>query len=150
MFGAPLTAPLLAATPPLGALGWLALLAMAAAGWWLSRRSAPVARAQTIGLGPKHAVHVLELAGRRWLIGTGPGGPPSLLAELEVPAAGPTEPAAGLPPAVSVGTTGGSPARPGWVEPALGPTLVPCAPARPPGPPLAPPAPVRPQGVDAA
>lgn len=43
-------------------------------------------RAQTVvGLTPGHALHVVELAGRRMLIGTGPSGPPSLLLELPEP-----------------------------------------------------------------
>lgn len=44
-------------------------------------------RPQTvIGLTPAHALHVVEVAGRRLLVGTGPSGPPRLLLELPDPA----------------------------------------------------------------
>lgn len=52
---------------------------------WLRRRL------ETQGLGPggrsvrltaEHAVHVVHVDGRRWMIGTGPAGSPTLLAEL--------------------------------------------------------------------
>ncbi|MEZ4450765.1 MAG: flagellar biosynthetic protein FliO [Nannocystaceae bacterium] len=36
-----------------------------------------------IGLGGQHRLHVLEVDGRRLLVGTGPSGPPSLLCELD-------------------------------------------------------------------
>lgn len=36
-----------------------------------------------IRLSPEHVVHVVEVEGRRWLVGTGPGAAPSLIAELE-------------------------------------------------------------------
>lgn len=35
-----------------------------------------------VGLTPAHALHVVEVDGRRLLVGTGPGGPPRLLMEL--------------------------------------------------------------------
>lgn len=36
-----------------------------------------------IGLGGQHRLHVLEIDGRRLLVGTGPSGAPSLLCELD-------------------------------------------------------------------
>lgn len=40
-----------------------------------------------IALGAGHRLHVVELEGRRLLVGTGPSGPPNLLTELaELPA----------------------------------------------------------------
>jgi|GEM_PF-1763293 len=42
---------------------------------------------KVIALGAGHRLHVIELEGRRLLVGTGPSGPPTLLAELaELPA----------------------------------------------------------------
>lgn len=38
----------------------------------------------------QHALHVVEVEGRRLLVGTGPGGAPSLVAELE-PASAPVD-----------------------------------------------------------
>ncbi|MCY1066807.1 hypothetical protein OV090_18675 [Nannocystis sp. RBIL2] len=55
---------------------------------WLGRgvRGGRHERAQTVvGLTPAHALHVVEVAGRRLLVGTGPGGPPNLLLELPDP-----------------------------------------------------------------
>ena len=55
---------------------------------WLGRgmRGSRRERAQTVvGLTPAHALHVVEVAGRRLLVGTGPGGPPNLLLELPDP-----------------------------------------------------------------
>ena len=37
---------------------------------------------QTVALTGQHAIHVVEIAGRRMLIGTGPSGAPKVLAEL--------------------------------------------------------------------
>ncbi|MFO7561654.1 MAG: flagellar biosynthetic protein FliO [Enhygromyxa sp.] len=37
---------------------------------------------QTLALTGQHAIHVVEIAGRRLLLGTGPGGAPQVLAEL--------------------------------------------------------------------
>lgn len=43
--------------------------------------------AKVIALGSGHRLHVVELEGRRLLVGTGPSGPPQLLTELaELPA----------------------------------------------------------------
>lgn len=50
------------------------------------RRGASVRREQArvvIGLTPGHALHVVDVAGRRLLVGTGPSGAPRLLLELE-------------------------------------------------------------------
>mgnify|MGYP000116587324 CR=1 FL=1 len=42
---------------------------------------------RVIALGAGHRLHVVELEGRRLLVGTGPSGPPQLLTELaELPA----------------------------------------------------------------
>ena len=66
------------------ALSWLVLLLAA-----LSRRLAQAGRGrETVALTGQHAVHVVEIAGRRLLVGTGPSGAPRVLAELgEVEAA---------------------------------------------------------------
>ena len=37
---------------------------------------------ETVALTGQHAVHVVEIAGRRLLVGTGPSGAPRVLAEL--------------------------------------------------------------------
>jgi flagellar protein FliO/FliZ len=36
-----------------------------------------------VGLSPRHSVHVLRVGGRTLLVGTGPQGPPALIAELD-------------------------------------------------------------------
>jgi hypothetical protein len=51
---------------------------------------------QTVVLTGQHAIHVVEIAGRRLLVGTGPSGAPRVLAEL-----GEAEAAAYEPPAPS-------------------------------------------------
>ena len=50
----------------------------------LARLTRGGARAATkvIALGSGHRLHVVELEGRRLLIGTGPSGPPNLVTEL--------------------------------------------------------------------
>jgi len=50
----------------------------------LARLTRGPARAaqKVIALGAGHRLHVLEIEGRRLLIGTGPSGPPNLLTEL--------------------------------------------------------------------
>jgi hypothetical protein len=56
---------------------------------WLGRgaRVRGQARPRTVvGLTPAHALHVVEVDGRRLLVGTGPSGPPRLLMELAEPA----------------------------------------------------------------
>jgi hypothetical protein len=59
----------------------LALLVLLSA---LNRRSRGRSGAgrQTVALTGQHAVHVVEIAGRRLLVGTGPSGAPRVLAEL--------------------------------------------------------------------
>ncbi|MCR9162211.1 MAG: hypothetical protein ACE37F_29145 [Nannocystaceae bacterium] len=63
----------------------LVLGALLVAALWMRRRL------EQAGLGPgghsvrlttEHAVHVVTVEGRRWMIGTGPAGSPTLLAEL--------------------------------------------------------------------
>ena len=52
------------------------------------RGGAPGQGRQTVALTGQHALHVVEIAGRRLLVGTGPSGAPRVLAELgevEVP-----------------------------------------------------------------
>jgi hypothetical protein len=50
-------------------------------------RGANKQRQKIIPLGAGHRLHVVELEGRRLLVGTGPSGPPQLLTELaELPA----------------------------------------------------------------
>ncbi|MEM6294968.1 MAG: hypothetical protein AAGA54_27095 [Myxococcota bacterium] len=62
----------------------LVLVALLGVAVWLRRRVdgqgwGPGTR---VRLTPEHAVHVVTVEGRRWMIGTGPGGAPALLAEL--------------------------------------------------------------------
>lgn len=57
------------------------LLATVAGLVWWTRRT-PASHGEAIRLSAEHAVHVVDVAGRRWLIGTGPAGPPALIAEL--------------------------------------------------------------------
>lgn len=50
---------------------------------WLRGRGGPRGEAtRSIRLSGEHAVHVIEVSGQRFLVGTGPGGAPSLLTEL--------------------------------------------------------------------
>lgn len=66
-------------------LGAVALLAL----WAQGRRGLPGgASRRTVPLGGGQALHVVELEGRRLVIGTGPGAAPRLLTELEAPASG--------------------------------------------------------------
>jgi hypothetical protein len=69
-----------------GALTALGLLlgAVALLGLWGQgrRRLAGGVQRQTVPLGAGQALHVVELEGRRLVIGTGPGAAPRLLAEL--------------------------------------------------------------------
>lgn len=60
-------------------LGVVALLAL----WAQGRRGlAGAASRRTVPLGAGQALHVVELEGRRLVIGTGPGAAPRLLTEL--------------------------------------------------------------------
>jgi len=76
----------LAGTGTLTTLGML-LGGVALAGLWLQnrRRGTPGVRRQTVSLGGQHALNVIELEGRRLLVGTGPGAAPHLLTELRAP-----------------------------------------------------------------
>lgn len=69
-------------------------IAMVAAGLFLAllvllrltRRTRSM-RGQPISLTSTHRLHVVEIEGRRLLVGTGPSGPPQLISELaELPA----------------------------------------------------------------
>lgn len=72
-------------------LGAAALLALWAQG---RRRPGLGVQRHTVPLGAGQALHVVELEGRRLLIGTGPGAAPQLLTEL---ASSPPEPRAASP-----------------------------------------------------
>ena len=48
----------------------------------LGNRGSGARSRAVVALTQQHALHVVALEGRRFLIGTGPGGPPSLLREL--------------------------------------------------------------------
>ena len=66
----------------------LALGLVSAALWWLGRRvNGPQGRAaspsQSIRLNASDSLHVIEIEGRRLLVGTGAGAPPRLICELE-------------------------------------------------------------------
>lgn len=67
-------------------LGVIALLALWGQGRWRGMGAAP---RRTVPLGGGQALHVVELEGRRLVIGTGPGSAPRLLTELG--ARGPSE-----------------------------------------------------------
>lgn len=61
------------------------LLGLLAAALWLRRRvdaQRVGERGRSIRLTGEHAVHVVGVEGRRFVFGTGPGGAPTLLAEL--------------------------------------------------------------------
>ena len=62
-------------------LGAVALLGLWAQG---QRRMGSRVPRQTVSLGAGQALHVVELEGRRLVIGTGPGAAPRLLTELAV------------------------------------------------------------------
>lgn len=66
----------------------LVLVAVLAGAVWLRRRMEQGDLGQSgrsVRLTGEHAVHVVTVEGRRWMIGTGPAGPPTLLAELPAP-----------------------------------------------------------------
>lgn len=66
------------------------LLVVVLLGWWIQGRrrlGSVVHDRRTIALGASHALHVIELEGRRLLVGTGPGAAPRLLTELGLPVA---------------------------------------------------------------
>lgn len=85
-----------------GLLVALLLLVLLRRGSAASRRERP---RSVVTLTPGHALHVVDVAGRRLLVGTGPSGPPSLLLELQDPA---------VPPWAGQLDVGGS--APPWVE----------------------------------
>ncbi len=85
----------------------LALLALLAATLWLRRRVESQALGpggRSVRLTAEHAVHVVHIEGRRWMIGTGPAGSPTLLAELPSPLGSPVPESAG---SSTRGATGG-------------------------------------------
>lgn len=57
--------------------------------WW--RAGGDVAAPRQITLSAEHTLHVVEVEGRRFLVGTGPAAAPSLLSELAPAASGPEE-----------------------------------------------------------
>ncbi|MCA9652483.1 MAG: hypothetical protein H6712_23325 [Myxococcales bacterium] len=74
----------LAGAGPLTTLGLLAGAVALLALWARTRRlESSGVRRQTVSLGGQHALHVIELEGRRLVVGTGPGAAPRLLTELE-------------------------------------------------------------------
>lgn len=77
---------LLAASSP---IAWIQLGALVAGAAGIAvvvqRRRAGGPRPQSIALTGQHAVHVVEAAGQRLVIGTGPGSAPSLLCRLDPP-----------------------------------------------------------------
>lgn len=71
----------------------LVLCALLFAALWMRRRLEQGAGGgQSVRLTGEHSVHVVTVEGRRWMLGTGPAGPPTLLAEL---AAAPPEASGG-------------------------------------------------------
>ena len=106
----------LAGMEPLVTVGVVLLLLFGVLSW-LTRRMQGGGRfggvdpaRRSIRLTPEHAVHVVELGGQRLVIGTGPGGPPRLIAQLGRP--GQSEPApadASTPAHASVVAPIGSP-----------------------------------------
>ena len=61
----------------------LALVGLLVLAIWMRRRlEQGPAGGHSVRLTGEHAVHVVTVEGRRWMIGTGPAGPPTLLAEL--------------------------------------------------------------------
>lgn len=68
----------------------LLLVGLLVAAIWMRRRleqGGLGAGGHSVRLTGEHAVHVVTVEGRRWMIGTGPAGPPTLLAELPPEAA---------------------------------------------------------------
>jgi hypothetical protein len=77
--------PLLAASSPLALvqLGGVLLVALGAVAWMRGRqRRGPLGGVRSIRLTAQHAVHVVDIEGRRMLVGTGPGQAPRLLTDL--------------------------------------------------------------------
>ena len=66
----------------------LALGTLSAALWWLGKRvngpgKGGVAPARSIRLNATDSLHVIEIEGRRLLVGTGSGAPPRLICPLD-------------------------------------------------------------------
>lgn len=61
----------------------------------------------TVALTGQHALHVVEIAGRRLLVGTGPSGSPKVLAELGEAQAGDLQPSPSRPWAELIERFGG-------------------------------------------
>lgn len=60
----------------------LVLCALLFAALWMRRRLEQGGAGESVRLTGEHSVHVVTVEGRRWMLGTGPAGPPTLLAEL--------------------------------------------------------------------
>jgi len=58
------------------------LFGLLGAAVWMRRRMDRGCGGDSVRLTAEHAVHVVNVDGRRWMIGTGPAGSPTLLAEL--------------------------------------------------------------------
>lgn len=79
-------------------LSWLNRRAQGAG---LNLRRSGSLRRESVALTGQHALHMVELAGERWLVGTGPGGGPRLIARLgraEHAEADPADPAEAAKP----------------------------------------------------
>jgi hypothetical protein len=83
------------ATGPSGLLPLgVVLLAVAGALQWRRRTRGEAGPAvKTVRLTAQHALHVVEIDGRRLVVGTAPGAAPSLVDAGPVPTAAPPEPA---------------------------------------------------------
>ncbi len=77
----------------------LVLLLGAGAMVWMGRVRRHSAGGRTIALTPQHAAHVVEVDGRRILLGTGPGGAPTFLCDLDASPPGDGRPTAPVDPA---------------------------------------------------
>jgi hypothetical protein len=62
------------------------LLVLVGALMLLGRRLRSAGAASSVRLTPQHAVHLVELGGRAFVVGTGPGAAPHMLIELPSPA----------------------------------------------------------------
>jgi hypothetical protein len=76
--------PLAGVALALAGLGWASLAARRSAPFG-GREVGPIRVIGRTGLGPRHAVYVLRSGDRLLVVGTGPAGPPSLLATLSEP-----------------------------------------------------------------
>jgi flagellar biogenesis protein FliO len=81
----------LAGVDPLVFVGAVLLLLLAGLSWLTRRIQAGGDSRVRVVLTNQHAVHLIEVGGKRLLVGTGPSGAPRVLAELgEVTAVEPT------------------------------------------------------------